>query len=236
MQADFINDYFVQYLTELGGITKVYAIFGNDDFKSNYELLAGRNIPNVTFLDNEVVQVPGQDLYVAGYPYVGVAPFLHKDWEKWDKVPSDMPHKVYRTDGYISADGVHGAVDLATRTATIGEDLNQLAAQSDPRNTIYVFHEAPYSTPLDMIASDNKYIKDDHLHIGSEAIREFIEREQPRATMHGHIHETYDESGDFKWTTGDSIAMTAANDFSSDVLSYVMFDLERPKDAQRYAR
>lgn len=226
MQADFINDYFIDYLARLGKVARVYAIFGNDDFRSNYGLLRNASIPNVTFLDSEAVRMPidGQELYVAGYPYVGVTPFLHKDWEKWDKTPNDKI-KQYRSDGYVSRDGKHIAVDLADEAATIEQDLAKLASANDPRKTIYIFHEAPYNTPLDMIAPDNKYIKDGQLHIGSMAIREFIEEKQPLITMHGHIHETFDESGDYKWRSGDSMAITASNDFSSDTLSYVLFSV-----------
>jgi uncharacterized protein len=227
MQADFINDYFLDYLTELGKLTSVYAIFGNDDFSSNYHLVKELKIPNVTFLNNEVAKLPmaSQDLYVAGYSYVGVTPFLHKDWEKWDTKAYDLPHKLYRTNGYSSANGKHYAVDLATESSSIQDDLAQLTTLSDPRKTIYVFHEAPYDTPLDMIAPDNKYIKDNQLHIGSVAIREFVEKKHPLMTMHGHIHETFDESGDFMWRTGNSLSVTAANDFSSDTLSYILFSL-----------
>lgn len=227
MQADFISTYFLQYLTDLGKIATVYAIFGNDDFQSNYHLLNEAAIPNVTFLNNEVTKLQNtdQDLYVAGYPYVGMTPFLHKDWEKWDIEPNDIPHKLYRTDGYSSANGKHYAVNYTNSTSTIHTDLDNLAALSDPQKTIYMFHEAPYDTPLDMIAPDNKYIKEDQLHIGSVAMRDFIDDKQPLVTMHGHIHETYAQSGDFKWKSGRSISLTPANDFSSDILSYVLFSL-----------
>lgn len=227
MQADFINNYFLQYLAELGQIAHLYAIFGNDDFRSNYHLLKDADIPNVTFLDNEVAKLPisDQDLYVAGYSYIGMTPFLHKDWEKWDIEPGSIFHKLYRSDGYSSAGGKHIAVDRIDDSSTIQRDLGQLATLSDPRKTVYIFHEAPYDTTLDMIAPDNKYIKDGQLHIGSVALREFVENECPLLTMHGHIHETFAESGDYKWQSGQSLSVTAANDFLSDTLSYVLFSL-----------
>lgn len=235
MQADFINEYFLQYLTELSELAAVYAIFGNDDFKSNYHLVQQAQIPNVTFLDREVVKlaVGGQEAYVAGYPYVGITPFLHKDWEVWDDRAGDVPHKLYRTDGYASGGGVHKAVDLQESARTIADELEELSRLSDPTKTVYIFHEAPHDTPLDMIAPDNKYIKDDLLHIGSKAMREFVEQKQPLVTMHGHIHETYDESGDFKWQSGASVSLTAANDFAKDELKYVKFPLFDPATAER---
>lgn len=236
MQKKFIDDFFMDYLADLGKITEVYAIFGNDDFKSNYPKLVEANLPNVYFLDNQVVRLSSSEseLYVAGYPYVGITPFLHKDWEKWDTTPNQMPHKTIRTDGYVSADSAHHPVEYSQKyPSTIADDLNKLAKQSDPAKTIYIFHEAPYDTPLDMIAPDNKYIKDDHLHIGSRAIREFVEIYRPLVTMHGHIHETAQQSGDFKWQCGSSVSFTAANDFSSDTLSYVLFSPEAPADTKR---
>jgi Icc-related predicted phosphoesterase len=233
MQADFIRNYFLSYLRELGKSARVYAIFGNDDFKSNYEMVAGSKIPGVIFLNNEIAKIPNSDFFVAGYPNIGITPFLHKDWEKWDVVPNDIPHKIYRTDGYISENGRHLATDLLENPATISDDLASLAKLSNPRKTLYIFHEAPFGTPLDKISPDNKYIKNGNLHVGSVAIRQFIEKFQPLITMHGHIHETFRESGDYKWKSGKSLAVAPANDFSSDILSYVIFSLKEPTKSNR---
>lgn len=227
MQADFIENYFFSYLVELGKIADVYAIFGNDDFSSNYSMLAQAAIENVHFLNRQVkkMQVYGRDLYVAGYPYVGLTPFYHKDWERWDELPRSLPYKIYRTDGYISREGAHIPVDLYNDTQTIADDIRVLSRLSDPKDTVYIFHEAPFNTPLDQIASDNKYIKNGQLHIGSQAIRRFIKDKHPLLTMHGHIHETFAESGDFCWRNDASVSFTAANDFTSDMLAYIEFTL-----------
>jgi Icc-related predicted phosphoesterase len=230
MQADFIANYFLDYLTELGQMTQVYAIFGNDDFRSNYPTIEQANIPNVQFLNNQVIKLSltDQELYVAGYPYVGLTPFQQKDWEKWDTKPGIMDHKIYRETGYSSRNDVHFPVNFTIdpdRQTTVHDDLTLLGSLSDPKKTIYIFHEAPFNTPLDMIAPNNPYIKDGLLHVGSVAIREFIEKHQPLLTMHGHIHETFQQSGYFNWQSGSSTSFTAANDFSQDKLSYVLFSL-----------
>lgn len=235
MQAAFIDDYFVDYLNRLGKVANVYAIFGNDDFMANYHLVEHLAIPNVTFLNNQVAKLADSDhdLSVAGYPYVSVTPFLHKDWERWDEVPGVLPYKIHRTDGYISEKNEHLPIDLKTDQRTIAADFDQLAILSDPARTIYVCHEAPFDTPLDQICPTNKYIDGDQVHIGSRALRNFIELRQPFMTMHGHIHETFAESGDFMWRCGKSVSVTAANDFSSETLSYVLFSLDAPANAQR---
>lgn len=230
LQKDFITDYFLDYLAELGRYAEVYAIFGNDDFRSNYPLMQRVASGRVHFLNNEVIRLPIADykLYAAGYPYVALTPFLQKDWEKWDTERGKLPHKIYKSQGYTSENGKHYSVDFAYNgggRATIAEDLQALARKSNPNQTIYIFHEAPFGTPLDMVAADNKYIKNGQLHVGSPAIREFIGREQPLLTMHGHIHETFRESGKYEWRHGASISVTAANDFTSDFVAFTRFTL-----------
>ena len=46
MQADFINDFFLDYLKELGKYAKAYAIFGNDDFISRQSGTAHKDETN----------------------------------------------------------------------------------------------------------------------------------------------------------------------------------------------
>ncbi len=46
---------------------------------------------------------------------------------------------------------------------------------------IFVPHAPPYKTKVDKISMG--------LHVGSKAVREFIEREQPHVCICGHIHE-----------------------------------------------
>lgn len=51
----------------------------------------------------------------------------------------------------------------------------------DARWKIFVPHAPPVDTALDQIRSGK--------HVGSKAVREFIERRQPHAALCGHIHE-----------------------------------------------
>ena len=41
-------------------------------------------------------------------------------------------------------------------------------------------------------------------HVGSQALRAFIERRQPLLTLHGHIHEAPDESGRYAIQLGNT--------------------------------
>lgn len=230
-QKKFIKDYFIQYLKDLSKHAFVYAIFGNDDFKSNFILLKNIN-KKIFFLDKEAVKLPIKEekAYVVGYPYVGLTPFLQKDWEKWDSKQKNIDYKNYEVEGYISQGKNHIKVDFSksnNKHSTIADDLELIAQKSDPQKSIYLMHEAPYNTPLDVIAKDNKFIKDNSVHIGSKAIREFIKKKQPLLTIHGHIHETFAESGEYMWRCNDSISITPSNNFLDEKVSFNFFTLSK---------
>jgi|SRR3989344_822538 len=238
-QKEFIQDYFLDYLKDLSRHAYVYAIFGNDDFKSNYPLVQKIN-DKVCFLENQVVRlpIPEEEIYVAGYPYVSLTPFLQKDWEKWDDIEGEIPHKFYTLEGYTSENDEHHPITFGKYGghSTIAEDLTELARKSDPKKTVYMIHEPPYNTPLDTISRDNKFIKDNLLHIGSKAIRAFIETKQPLLSLHGHIHETFRESGEFQWKCGSSVSITASHDFQQVPLAYVLFDLPQTNTIERHIK
>jgi Icc-related predicted phosphoesterase len=81
----------------------------------------------------------------------------------------------------------------------IESDLKKLANLSDPKKTIYVMHAPPYNTDLDILYNGE--------HVGSQAIRTFIEKYQPWLTIHGHIHESAIISGYFGQKIGKSLAI-----------------------------
>jgi Icc-related predicted phosphoesterase len=240
MQRNFIQKYFLKYLKKLSKYAYIYAIFGNDDFKSNYDLFKKIN-SKIFFLKNQTVRlpIPNKEIYIAGYPYVSLTPFLQKDWEKWDYYPVYAHnHKTYRVDGYTSKGGKHYPINFlnhADGLSSISEDLKQLSQYQDPKKTIYLIHEPPYNTPLDMVKKNNIYIKNNLLHVGSRAVRKFIEMYHPFLTIHGHIHETLSESGNYKWKYKSSFSITASNNFMTDSVGYILFDLPSLKFIERLA-
>ena len=62
------------------------------------------------------------------------------------------------------------------------------------------------------------------LHVGSIAVRRFIEERQPMLTMHGHIHESTSITGEWKERMGNTLAMNAAHDKKE--LSLIRFDAD----------
>jgi len=81
----------------------------------------------------------------------------------------------------------------------IAEDLEALAAKSDSKKTIYVIHCPPAGTHLD--------INYEAQHIGSTAVRAFVERHQPLLVLSGHVHESRRMTRVWQEKIGDTICV-----------------------------
>jgi len=201
----------------------VYLLAGNDDWAAAIAALADLEQEDLVYPLHErayrlsttndrqassalhVVrrQTSDADLWLAGYACVPVTPFSIKDYERRDEAAPASEHGTPRIPfdfgmAYASWDGTLQKIEpaaLASRPS-IADDLGELARQSDPRRTIYVCHTPPADTPLDQMPRGR--------HVGSRALRAFIERRRPLLTLHGHIHEAPDESGRFAIQLGDT--------------------------------
>lgn len=231
-QKKFIEDYWLNFIREIADLIPVYFIFGNDDFRA-LEPLVKKIQPNVNYIGE--IGVSLGEWKIVGYPFVGLTPFLQKDWEKWD-VPGSEERKIFVTAGYHSVGEGFRAVDYTNPTEaawTVAIDFERLAVEHDPAKTIYLFHDAPFGTNLDMTTADNPFLKDGQRHIGNLAMRQFIEAHQPLATLHGHIHETVTVSGQFMDKLGRTVNLGVGNDYSSNHLAVVVMDPALPQQAQR---
>jgi uncharacterized protein len=146
---------------------------------------------------------PSDGLWLAGFACVPLTPFSIKDFERRD----DRPLPPFSFDmAYTSWSGeiqpTH-AEALAARPS-IAEALAALAEQSDPRRTIYVCHTPPFNTPLDEMPRGR--------HVGSKALRAFIEQHAPPLTLHGHIHESPALSGRYAAQLGATWSINPGHD------------------------
>ena len=69
------------------------------------------------------------------------------------------------------------------------------------------------------------------VHVGSIAMKEFIEERQPYLTMHGHIHEASDITGHWKQTIGKTQLFSAA--YHKKELALISFDINDLQTAER---
>jgi Icc-related predicted phosphoesterase len=97
----------------------------------------------------------------------------------------------------------------------IKKDLNKLAKLSNPKKTIYVMHAPPMNTALDVIFSGT--------HVGSKAIRDFILAKQPYLTLHGHIHESVEMTGNWREKLGKTVSV---NPGKQNILVFDLNDLK----------
>ncbi len=168
-------------------------------------------------------------LTVYGYSHVPPTPFLLKDWERYDVSRFVDPGAVSPEEGYRSV-----PVEAhRTRNATIKDDLEKLAGSDDLTRAVFLFHSPPHQTHLDRAALDGQMV--DHVpvdvHIGSVAIRRFIEERQPLVTLHGHVHESAELTGSWRDRIGRTHLYGAAHD--GPELALVQFDPDDPESATR---
>jgi Icc-related predicted phosphoesterase len=69
------------------------------------------------------------------------------------------------------------------------------------------------------------------VHVGSIAIKQFIEEKQPLLTLHGHIHESARITGSWKERIGNTFCFSAARD--GPELALVRFDPDSPENTSR---
>jgi len=141
-----------------------------------------------------------EGLSIAGYGCVRPTPFSCKDWERYDdqqKILQPGPYKpvVSTLDGLLDID----EQEWYASHPTIEDNLEQLARMSDPTKTIYVLHDPPHNTNLDLLYNGQ--------HIGSMAVRRFIERYQPPLILSGHIHEAPKVSGKITDRIADTVCV-----------------------------
>jgi hypothetical protein len=165
---------------------------------------------------------------VYGYAHVHPTPFRLKDWERYDVSRYVDPGCVPPEEGSLTV-----PVDAAEiRHGTIERDLAGLAGSDNLEHAILLCHGPPYGC-LDRAALDGVNV--DHapldVHVGSVALRRFIETRQPLVTLHGHVHESARLTGSWRARIGRTHCLSAAHD--GEELALVRFDPHAPETAAR---
>ncbi len=232
-QQDFVNDVlvagFMNLKEQLGdAYPNVFLILGNDDGRFPEAAILDAAARGVwSYAHNRKIKVGAFSVY--GYAYVPPTPFQLKDWERYDV-------SRYVDPGCISPEEGRHSIPVSEhdlKYSTIQKDLEQLAIDDDLSQAVFLFHTPPYQTNLDRAALDDKKI--DHVpldvHVGSIAVRRFIEARQPLLTLHGHIHESTRITGSWKDYLGKTLMFSAAHD--GPELALVRFNFEHPGNAFR---
>jgi Icc-related predicted phosphoesterase len=231
--SDFLTDYllpeFRRVRAELGEKRPIfYVILGNDDPALHVEKLVEAE------QDGLCCYVHGKKSEAGNFPVYGLAyvpptPFRLKDWERYDVSRYVDPGCISPEDGSFSIPLPANEI----KWTTIQSELAALTCNDPLESVIFLFHAPPYDTLLDRAALDGKQADgvEVDLHVGSIAIRRFIEERQPLLTLHGHVHESARLMGAWKTQIGRTVCINGAHD--GPELALVRFDPHCPAEATR---
>ena len=195
-QADYICCEFlpelIKYKSEHPDV-KIFLDMANDDLMMNRPLLEEHN-GNLFYLIHNCIVPISNNLDLIGYMNVPVTPFHLKDWELLDCREFLYQSNVkVNLEGYSTAGGEKRDIVIDDSTGYIEDDL-EVFSRNIKKEFILVTHSPPYNTKLDVIYAG--------FHVGSMAVRRFIEKHGRdgylRLSLHGHIHESPEVSGSYK--------------------------------------
>ncbi|KAB8144019.1 metallophosphoesterase [Chloroflexia bacterium SDU3-3] len=212
LQRAFIHDHIRPMLQALRNDHPEVAVFllpGNDDWAAAAAALGPLESEGLVYplhervYDLQAMGLSDAPLWLAGYACVPLTPFSIKDYERADDGP--LPPYSFGM-AFMSASGKIRPATARDIVAlpTIGAAMATLAQKSDPARTIYVCHTPPFDTPLDLMPRGR--------HTGSKALAAFIAQRQPLLTLHGHIHEAPQQSGQFAAQLGATWAANPGHD------------------------
>lgn len=232
-KGDFLREYLFPQLQDLRRAMQemyphFFVILGNDDPATEQSaVLDAAHAGLWTYLHNAKFTDGGVTFW--GYAFVPPTPFRMKDWEKYDVSRYVDPGCLDPLEGWHTTE----FSEAELKYSTIEKDLKLLTGTEDLADSVFLFHTPPHNTKLDRAALDGKKV--DHapldLHVGSIAVRRFIETRQPLLTLHGHIHESARITGSWKDRLGRTWLFSAAHD--GQELSLVRFRIDELEAATR---
>ncbi len=230
---DFLDGYLLPRLERLrarlgAAYPRVFVILGNDDARIEEAVVQRATAGGVwEYAHGRRIAWGAWDVY--GYACVPPTPFRLKDWERYDVSRQLEPGCTAPEEGWHTVP----LPDHELRYGTIREDLERLTGGADTQRAVFLFHTPPYGTALDRAGLDGQSV--DHapldVHVGSIAVRRFIEARQPLVTLHGHVHESARLTGRWSERIGRTHAFSAAHD--GPELALIRFD---PDNLDRAAR
>lgn len=230
-QRDFIINELFPLMTEFKKTnpTEIALIMGNDDYKANHQILKdNQKTVGYHLIDETPLEYAG--FYFGGYTYVPYTPFQWKDWEKRDlATETDTSFRGdTREEGFISQgddNKIPFNIYQTMMDSAIDTDLSMQFGTINPDKLVLISHAPPYDTVCDYTAiKDGTSVK--YKHVGSRGILSFIKKYQPKLTLHGHIHDAAELSGNFYEKIGKSTVANVSNDHLTETLKIIKFTLD----------
>ncbi len=197
---DQVLSLFLKRVIDTTSVQQIFLIPGNWDL--GYPHLFKEPMEGIIDLNQKIYRLKnGYELI--GYPFVPPTPFRPKDYEKMDDPESPWPPQ--KNPSYIrTSDQTNQLTPIdpylfLRHRETIQEDLDRLPKPLHQEEAIYITHSPPFGTRLDLMQGGKSG--------GSHSIKGFIEKYQPRLTLHGHIHESPDLSGAYFDRIGGTLSI-----------------------------
>lgn len=217
-QPAYVRGQFRKYITDLreaSGCESVMTIFGNHDWGSSVTAmneLEADGLLNVLTLDKPAHY---QGLAFVGYSCTPPTPWFVKDFERLDQ-PKDRPPLLggARWDARFNRPSTLSSTALFGMTRTMSAELAELKPPAGP--WVFVAHAPPLETALDRYYGN--------LSWGSRAVRDAIEKHQPALSLHGHIHQAHEVTGQFMERIGKTVAINPGQTHSK--LNYVLVEID----------
>lgn len=217
-QGEFITDYLAPHFAQFEAARIYYLCYlANDDLRIFDELF------ETTCTEYSFIVNLAQRRYMIGkYEFVGMNwvvdyPFRLKDRCRMDT--SDYVFQQQFGTGLLSTESgfkeLENWLAYARTLPTIEDELNHLPDPTNMKKAVYAIHMPPHRLGLDECGQGRR--------VGSKAVYDFLEQHQPMLSLHGHIHESPDVSGEWRGKIGKTICIQPGQ---SAGVAYVTIDLD----------
>ncbi len=217
-QDEFIETQLDNHFKKFADLNIHYLCFpGNDDLII-FDSLFNSICQKYEYIHN----IAQKKISISNYEFIGMNwvcdyPFRLKDRCRMDD-NYFVFEKQYGTGVLSTSDGwkeIKDWASFAKGLPTIEDELKNLPKPKKSLKTIYVIHMPPASIGLDVCNHGAK--------VGSKALYQFLEDQQPLLSLHGHIHESPSVTGIWKAEIGKTICIQPGQ---LDSFTYVLIDTE----------
>ena len=201
-QDVFIKDYLHKHFERFNDAGIYYLCYpGNDDlriFDDVFEQTCG-------YYDF-VVNLAQRKFEIGDFEFIGMNWIVDYPFPLKDRCRMDSPDYVFENQygtGLLSTpDGWKEIEDwssYAKTLPTIEDELRTLILPEHAMQSIYVIHMPPSGLGLDKCGHGPE--------VGSKALYHFLQDQQPKLSLHGHIHESPECSGKWHAKLGDTVCI-----------------------------
>ena len=220
-QEEFITNYLDNHFARFDSAGIYYLCYlGNDDLRIFDELFEESSNKYLF-----VVCLAQRKFEVGGFEFVGMNWVVDYPFRLKDRCRMDTDDYIFQEQfgtGLLSTpNGLQELDDwfaYAKTLPTIENELNQLVQPKNMAHSVYVIHMPPSGLGLDKCSHGTK--------VGSKAIYNFLQKYQPRLSLHGHIHESPEVTGRWHAKLGNTICIQPGQ---LNGFTYVTIDLSTMK-------